>query len=152
MKTSLLPTFRVLSLLLLLALSAGCASTPEADLGHLERDPEALGRRTGRADALAGRDDDYSRHLHELHPDADEDDFEDAYDEAYEEAEEEMEEREERRESAAGRAYDAGHAQGELDRRRGLSRDPDRHRDAGLGSSRDRNTWVDGYLDGWNDD
>ncbi|MCB1077473.1 MAG: hypothetical protein KDM91_11355 [Verrucomicrobiae bacterium] len=91
MKTPLPP----LSILALFALSLlpACV-TNEQDLSHLERDPEAFGARVGRSDAFAGLDDDYSRHLHRLHPDADEEDFEDAYEDAYEDAEDEMEDRE----------------------------------------------------------
>ncbi|MCB1064990.1 MAG: hypothetical protein KDN20_19000 [Verrucomicrobiae bacterium] len=149
------PNFRT-SLFVLFGLLVSCAS--DVDYSHLERDPEALGQRTGRADAYAGRDDDYSRHLDELHPDADEDDFEDAYDDAYEEAEEEIEEREEReeerrdrRDASTQRTYDDGYEQGELDRHRGLSRNPRRH-DAYSGSSSISRAWTEGYEDGWNGD
>lgn len=136
-----------------LLLATSCV-TNDADYSHLERDPVALGMRTGRADAFAGRDDDYTRHLHELHPDADEEDFEDAYDDAYDDAEDELDEIEEQRdahrESSARRAYDSGYDQGEADRRRGLSRNPRRHDDAYSGSSSINRAWSDGYEDGWN--
>ena len=138
-----LPLFLFLSLFSL----SSCVTTEDVDLSHLERNPDVLGQRTGRADALAGRDDDYSRHLHKLHPDADEDDFEDAYEDAYEEGEDELEEREDRYDSYSGRDYDSGYDQGERDRQRGLSRDPRRHEgSAGLSRS-----WIDGYQDGWNE-
>lgn len=126
--------------------------TTEVDYSHLEQDPESFGYRMGRADALAGRDYDYERYLDRLHPDVDEEDFEDAYDDAYEEGEEELEEREEAREDYYGEAYDDGYARGEIDRDRGLSRDPYRHDVATSGSSRFTDAWVDGYRDGWNND
>ena len=135
-------------------LTTSCV-TNDADYSHLERDPVALGERTGRADAFAGRDDDYTRHLHELHPDADEEDFEDAYDDAYDDAEDEMDELEEQREASretsSRRAYDSGYDQGELDRYRGLSRNPRRHDAASAGSSSANRAWIDGYEEGWND-
>ena len=150
MKT-LLPTFRISLFLFLCVPLPSCVTTDDS---YLERDPEALGRRTGRADALAGRDDDYTRHLHQLHPSADEDDFEDAYDDAYGEAEDERDSRQEDRYSAhdysTRQAYDAGYNQGELDRVRGLSRNPRRHPGSDSGSSSVSRAWIDGYEDGWN--
>jgi hypothetical protein len=148
MKTAtLLSRVPVLLAIGLIALLVSCETT---GYGHLERNPEALGKRTGRADAFAGLSQDYERHLRELHPDADEDDFEDAYDDAYDQAEEEIEEREERREEARehsrGRAYEQGYSAGEEDRVRGLSRNAYRHGSVGSVSG----SWVDGYEDGWN--
>ena len=137
--------------LLLVWLFVSCETT-EIDYSHLEGDPESFGYRVGYADGLDGRDYDYERYLHRLHPDVDEDDFEDAYDDAYEEGEDEREEREEAREDYYAEAYDSGYVRGETDRERGLSRDPYRHGDATTGSSRFSHSWIEGYRDGWNND
>lgn len=125
---------------------------------YLERDPEVLGQRTGREDALAGRDSDFERHLRELHPSADVDDFEDAYDDAYEAAEDALDDHRDRDHDdgtsshgyASGQAYGSGYAMGELDRSRGQSRSAYRHEGASSGSSSIQASWVAGYEDGWN--
>lgn len=152
MNRPLFSHFRVSLVACALALLVSCVSTP--DDSYLERNPVAFGQRTGRADALAGRDADYSRHLGYLHPSADEDDFEDAYDDAYEDAEDEMDDQRVRptsHEFSTRQAYDAGFDQGELDRHRGLSRNPDRHSASRRGSSSAAHAWISGYEDGWND-
>lgn len=136
----------------LFALLVSCLTT--APTTYLERDPEALGRRTGRADALAGRSSDYERHLHELHPSADQDDFEDAYETAYDDAEDEIGDREDDRQSSheysTQQAYNSGRATGQDDRDRGLSRNPFRHDAAAIGSSSITHSWIEGYNRGWN--
>jgi hypothetical protein len=152
MKNTAAPILRASLVACALALLVSCVSTP--DDSYLERNPVAFGQRTGRADAEAGRDADYTRHLRYLHPSVDEDDFEDAYDDAYGEAEDEMEDRRERptsHEFATRQAYDAGFEQGELDRHRGLSRNPDRHSASRRGSSSVVHAWISGYEDGWNE-
>jgi hypothetical protein len=123
----------------------------------LERDPEVLGRRTGRGDSLAGLSQNQQRHLREFHPSADEDDFEDAYDDAYNDAEDERDEQRERvedrrssHEDALNGAYESGYDAGTLDHRRGLSRNPHRHEGATRGSSSISESWIAGYEDGWN--
>lgn len=125
---------------------------------YLERDPEVLGKRTGRADAMAGRDSDFERHLRELHPSADVDDFEEAYDDAYEAAEDALDDDRDRdREdlsggygNGGGQSYGAGYAMGELDRSRGLSRNAYRHDGAAADSPSVASPWIAGYEDGWN--
>ena len=137
----------------LLSLLAACAS-PSSTI-YLERDPEVLGKRTGRADALAGLSQDYKRHMRELHPSADEDDFEDAYDDAYDDAEDEVEDHRfvptpiTPDYGGGGRAYENGYEEGLEDRGRGLSRNPYRHDEAASGS-RGAQAWISGYEDGWN--
>lgn len=147
-----LPHFSRLVLPCLLTLLVSCASSPPP--GYLERDPEALGRRTGRADALAGLSQRFERHLGELHPSADEDDFEDAYDDAYEAAQDAIEDHNDDRQSAyeaaTDRAREAGYEAGDHDHDRGLSRNPYRHGESREGSSSVSEAWIAGYEDGWN--
>lgn len=129
-----------------------CASSPSTI--YLERDPEKLGKRTGREDALAGLSQDYKRHMRELHPSADEDDFEDAYDDAYDDAEDEVEDHRFtpmpiNPSYGGGQAYEDGYEEGQEDRSRGLSRNPYRH-DEAASTARGAQAWISGYEDGWN--
>ncbi len=137
----------------LFSLLVACASTSGP---YLERDPEKLGKRTGREDALSGLNQDYKRHLRELHPSADEDDFEDAYDDAYDDAEDEADDRRfapmpvNPSYGGGGHAYEDGFDEGQEDRARGLSRNPYRHDEAGYGTAHGAQAWISGYEDGWN--